>query len=360
MGQLQKIKDVIIYKDENYNTFPNIVQKADGEVFVAFRQAPDRSRLFKHPTHIDAGSKAAYVTSSDRGQTWSKRSEVLYDDYFFGVQDPCVNLLRDGTLFCSFFTWQVLLESDVPELRPFDRKIAGRGIGRPQGAYTIRSQDGGLTWDEPLPITNTGLFIRGNAVELDDGSILLPMYVFPEDNGAAMVAITRDRGQTWETLSTMASDPNYLFQEPNLFRTASGKIVAFIRTVKLDPNTPTEKKHPLVTCESTDDGRTWSPFVEHPVYSPSPFHILSLQSGNVLVTYGHRHEPYGIKALLLDGECTQISADQLITLRDDGLGMDIGYNSAVQLDNGDILVTYYYYDEPTGQRYIAGTWCREV
>ncbi len=47
-------------------------------------------------------------------------------------------------------------------------------------------------------------------------------------------------------------------------------------------------------------------------------------------------------------------------LRDDGLGFDIGYPTSAQLDNGDILVTYYYFNEDKGVRYIAGTLSREV
>jgi hypothetical protein len=121
---------------------------------------------------------------------------------------------------------------------------------------------------------------------------------------------------------------------------------------------PNEKKHPLYTSESYDNGRTWTNVREHAIYSPSPFHALQLQSGHVLLTYGHRYPSYGIRAYVLNGECTNIDEAEQIVLRADGLGRDIGYTSAVQLDNCDILVTYYYFDE-NGERYIAGTLCRE-
>ena len=41
MGQLKKIKDIIVYKDENYCSFPNAIVMDDGTIMVSFRQAPD-------------------------------------------------------------------------------------------------------------------------------------------------------------------------------------------------------------------------------------------------------------------------------------------------------------------------------
>lgn len=224
------------------------------------------------------------------------------------------------------------------------------------GVYTIRSVDGGKTWDEPLPM-NEGKqgAVRGNCVELEDGSLLLPYYV----KGKAFVAVTKDRGKTWETRSTLAAQTDCLFHEPNLYRTASGKLIAFIRTLKQGNDIPDDKRSPLVTCESYDNGQTWVNHKEHPIFSPSPFHILRLQSGNVLLTYGHRLKPYGIRALLLNAECTNLDKAESIILRDDSPGFDIGYTSSVQLVNGEILVTYYYYEEQQELRYIAGTICKE-
>src|SRR5690606_29259578 len=109
-----------------------------------------------------------------------------------------------------------------------------------------------------------------------------------------------------------------------------------------------------------DDGRTWSEPVKREAYSPSPFHALRLQSGRVLLTYGYRLKPYGLRARLLDPECNEIDGAEEIVLRDDGPGTDIGYSHAVQLEDGRILITYYYYDEAGGKRYIAGTWCEEA
>lgn len=360
MSRLTKIKDTIIFKDSGYSSFPNVIQLPNGKILVAFRHARDLTHVFGKTAHIDPASKAVYVSSGDQGDTWDPELTVIYDDFYLGIQDPCMNLLKDGTIFCTFFTWKVLLKSDT-EPKPLDVGIyEDRWIGRLGDVYSIRSLDGGKTWDEPIPIQGQGLGVRGNCVELEDGSILLPMYVTPDDVKKVLVSVTEDRGKTWETLSVVATSEDCYFREPNLYRTEAGKLVAFMRSEKLTDFTDKRDKYPLFTSESYDNGKTWVNLKEHRIYSPSPFHCLRLASGNVLITYGHRNEPYGIRALLLDAELSNLETAEEIVLRDDGLGFDIGYTSSVQLDNGDILVTYYYFDEDKGKRYIGGTFCREM
>ncbi|HEY0456531.1 MAG TPA: exo-alpha-sialidase, partial [Verrucomicrobiae bacterium] len=40
---IRKLKDVVIYEDPKfYCAFPSIVRRADGELLVAFRRAPER------------------------------------------------------------------------------------------------------------------------------------------------------------------------------------------------------------------------------------------------------------------------------------------------------------------------------
>ena len=51
-SQLKKVKDLIVYKDDQfYSTFPSIVKRPNGELLVAFRRAPDRRRLGETAIH---------------------------------------------------------------------------------------------------------------------------------------------------------------------------------------------------------------------------------------------------------------------------------------------------------------------
>lgn len=356
---LVKVKDMIIYKDAGYSSFPNIIKLPDGKLLTAFRYARDMTSMFGKTSHIDPFSKAVFVTSDDQGETWSKEWSLIYDDFYLGIQDPCINLLNDGTIFCTFFSWKVIPAIDT-EPQALDVPLyGGQWIGRLGDVFSIRSFDGGATWDKPIPIPGQGQGIRGNSVQMEDGSILQPMYVTPEDTHMSLVALTKDLGKNWETLSVIATSPDCYFREPTLYKTSSGKLVAFIRSEKLTGFTDQRDKYPLFTCESYDGGKTWDNLKEHRIYSPSPFHALQLQSGKTLLTYGHRNQPYGIRALLLDAECENVEPEDEVVLRDDAPGFDIGYTSSIQLDNGDILITYYYYDESESVRYIGATLCRE-
>lgn len=366
MTNLNKVKDMTIFKDHNYNTFPNVIKLHDGTIFTAFRQAPDWQK-FGMVTHIDPASKAVYITSKDDGNTWDENVNILYDDFIYGVQDPCVNLLKDGTIFTTFFMWKAFEKNDV-ELLDTDRIINDKWIGRQDRVYSIRSNDSGKTWDEPIAIEcldNIQVAVRGNIVELEDETILLPVYGAGgiDKQSEAILLKTKDRGITWEKVTTIASMEGYDLVEPNIFKTKSDKLVAFIRSHQIGGRSVYEsdnfKSSPLITCESYDNGETWSEPIKRNIYSPSPFHILQLSSGNVLVSYGYRYKPFGIRAFVLDSECTDFDNTKEYVLREDGLGTDIGYTSAVQLNNGDILITYYYYEDKDSLRYIAGTICRE-
>lgn len=357
MRTLKTVKHVVIYKDEQYNTFPSMVVNKDGQIMVGFRQAPDRRKIYGGIVHVDPSSKAVYVVSPD-GERWTSPARILYDDYFCGVQDPCLNVLRDGTLFATFFMWKVAEREEVQGQAEYDHEMFGRWAGKSLGAYSIRSSDGGKTWDRPISFGMGGVYIRGNCVELDDGSILAPLYGNEQGSNHVIVAVTRDRGATWKRQAVVPPAEGYHFNEPNLYRTESGRLVLFIRSLKKRTN-PDEKHlaSPLFTCESPDNGRTWSRPVMHDIYSPSPFHLLRLNSGHVLMTYGYRLKPYGIRALVLDPECREIRADRQIIVREDGPGLDIGYTTAVQLADDRVLIAYYYYDEEDGYRYIAGSIC---
>ena len=67
-----------------------------------------------------------------------------------------------------------------------------------------------------------------------------------------------------------------------------------------------------------------------------------------------RHQPFGIRARILNAECTDFASAEEFVLRDDGGSMDIGYTWSVQLDKNKVLVVYYF-NKNDGNRHIAGT-----
>ncbi|MCK5470476.1 MAG: exo-alpha-sialidase, partial [Cyclobacteriaceae bacterium] len=144
---VRKIKDIIIYKDSTfYSSFPSVVKRPDGEIFVAFRRAPDR-KIFgeKHTNHVDPNSYLMMVRSSD-GENWTKDPELIYAHPFGGSQDPCLLQLRDGTLLCMSYGWALVRPDGIPNLKKPYREAGGTIF---LGGYYVRSTDGGETWQGP-------------------------------------------------------------------------------------------------------------------------------------------------------------------------------------------------------------------
>jgi hypothetical protein len=82
---------------------------------------------------------------------------------------------------------------------------------------------------------------------------------------------------------------------------------------------------------------------------------VRLEDNRALLVYGYRHPPYGIRARLLNPECTDADRAPEFVLRDDGGGTDLGYPWAVALPGRRVLVVYYF-QKDNGTRHIAGTW----
>lgn len=353
---LKPVRHIIVYKDRQYNTFPSVIRNREGEYVAAFRQAPNRLDTYGMD-HIDPSSKGGLVTSGD-GIEWSGTASVLYDDFLYGVQDPCLNVLRDGRLFATLFMWKVVDQADAERLGGYTHTVFEKWAAKSAGSCTLRSTDGGKTWDKPLAVSLGDVYIRGNCVQLDDGALLVPFYSSEGGVTKVVVGRTEDLGVTWSVHAEIASEAGDGFFEPNLHRTPSGKLVLFIRCHRAKPELADGRMaYPLVTCESTDGGLTWSRPVRQPFYSPSPFHVLPLADGRALMSYGYRFRPFGVRAVLLDPECERLNEAEEVILRDDGHGSDIGYTSAVQLQDGRVLVMYYYSMPGERHRYIAGTIC---
>jgi len=231
------------------------------------------------------------------------------------------------------------------------------------GTFFISSPDGGRSWSERtyLPevpdsepviegrIPLRGGALRGRPVELEDGRILAATYSSPRDGWKSWAYLysSDDGGRSWRYERVIARDDGGKvdMHEPGLFLTRSGRIVCFIRTTNIGDR--------LVTAESVDGGKTWSGWRTREVVG-HPYDAVRLRDDRVFLIYGYRHEPYGIRARVLDPECSDVDSAEEIVIRDDGLSGDIGYPSATLLPDGRVLATYYFYGED-GVRYIAGS-----
>ena len=359
---MEKLHDVIIYTDDAYYAaFPSIVTRADGELLVAFRRAPERRCYFgSSVSHCDPNSYLVLVRSADGGATWSREPELIFAHPLGGSQDPCMVELDDGSLLVTSYAWMVVPAEGVSH--------AASEVALPQafgmtftclGGYLIRSTDNGRTWqgpivppegaDEarcfpniPMPPCN-----RGALVQARDGKCYwLVQRGLKENPGHTCLGllVSGDRGLTWADRGVLVRDECVIFNETSMIETAGGDLVAFIRTDQFND-------HGAVV-RSRDGGQTWEPWQDMGVVG-HPYHALRLRDDRVFLLYGYRHEPYGIRARILDPDCTGFDTPELV-LRDDGGNGDLGYPWACLTGDGRVLAVYYF-NLRDGTRHIVGT-----
>ncbi len=356
---LRKEADIVIYEDPQfYSAFPSIVRRPSGELIVAFRRAPDRRRLGESgTTHTDPNSYLVLVRSTDNAATWTTDPELIYAHPFGGSQDPCMIQLRDGSIVCASYGWALL----HPDAAAKVDSTLRHGDFVFMGGYLLHSEDGGHSWQGPTlappapgSVTNSVFgkpapaYNRGAMCEASDGTLYWAVAsqsrLEPRLTEVHLMA-SKDGGKTWEYRCPIAQDAKASFNETSLYETPSGDLVAFIRTADFDDHT--------VIARSTDGGRSFQAW-EDTGFQGHPHYALRLPDDRVLLVYGYRHEPYGIRARVLNAECTDASSADEIVLRDDGGNGDLGYPWATLMADGRILVVYYF-NKADGLRHIAGT-----
>jgi sialidase-1 len=357
---VKKIKDIVIYHDSlYYSAFPSVVKKKDGEYLLAFRRAPNR-KIFgeKGNNHVDPNSYLVGVTSKD-GENWSASPKLIYAHDFGGSQDPCLLRLKDGTLICASYGWAFLRNNPT-----MTDKVSMHGNDVAfLGGYLVRSTDNGASWTgpiyppaiqndtretpmgDPLPAYNRGAMYEGK-----NGTIYWSVAAATKNSeGKAKIGnhllISNDKGLTWTYASPVAVDDKVVFNEASVYETPKGDILSFLRTADFEDY--------ACIARSTDGGKTFSKW-QSMGFKGHPAQALRLPDNRVLLVYGYRHKPYGIRARILNAECTDYETAQEIVLRDDGGSTDIGYPWAVSLGKDRVLVTYYF-NQNGGDRFIGGT-----
>jgi hypothetical protein len=355
-----KVRDVVIYSDNRFHSaFPSVVRRSDGELWLAFRRAPNRLAFGEGQNyHVDPNSQLVMVRSRD-GLAWGAQPELIFADPFGGSQDPCMLQLKDGTVLCMTYGWSFLRPDGVKKLQPPVLENFPGSIFN--GGSYLRTTDG-RHWDGPFlppaippelhrsPLGNiVPAYNRGALVEGRDGRLFWVVAaadrVAPKSKSSTHLLVSDDKGQTWRYSAPVAVDDKISFNETSIYETPKGDLVAFLRTEDFNDQ--------ACIARSTDGGKSFSPW-KGMGFQGHPLHALRLPDNRVLLTYGYRHAPLGIRARILNAECTDFATAPEMVLRDDGGTTDLGYPWSVLLDDRHVLVAYYF-NRPGGIQHIAGT-----
>lgn len=312
LRELRDSKTVTLARDGGY--FPVLAALGDDTVVAVLRMGAG---------HVGLAGRLAIQRSTDAGATWSEPLTIA--DSEADDRNPALGVTRDGTLVCAYH-----LQRNYNEAGEYG------AFGRTADIMLTRSHDGGHTWEPPYRMDFELLRGRspyGKIVTLADGTLLLPLYGDEIDAtgegrpNCSYILRSRDGGLTW-------ADPTLIaraFNETGLALLPDGSLLAALRT-----NTPPVADHVWLS-RSSDEGFTWTQPRQVTAPSEHPADLLALPDGSVLMTYGRRHEPFGVRAVVLQGDrCT----DELI-VSDDALSGDCGYPSSVRLASGRLVTAYY-------------------
>ena len=214
------------------------------------------------------------------------------------------------------------------------------------GCYVQLSSDGGRTWDRSVKIP-TGPYIGGytprGVAQLQDGTVLMVIADHPL-NRTVYAVRSQDGGLTWSEPVALGTVDEGHISEPAAVQLPNGKIVTMIRS----------STYHLHQSESSDGGLTWTPIHRTPIFG-YPAHLLLLSDGRLLTTYGHRRLPFGIRACLSQDGGKSWDYDKEFLIRDGLPNRNLGYPVTIEYKSGQ-LFTIYYGEEPDGTTSIQGSY----
>ena len=311
-GQRIPAERVDVVRNGGY--FPVLIQLDNKELVAALRGGD---------MHVGVRGRLDWVRSTDGGKTWTARTLV---DSPMDDRNPAVGQLKDGSVLVSY----IVDKSYGPDGKRLKTLIR-------DGLYTVRSFDRGKTWQFPVksPITTElGASPYGKIIQLSDGTVLLNVYYERgpgHQHETSLVYRSKDGGQTWGDPTVIADNYN----ETGLLVLPGDRILAALRS---------HAGAFLATSFSNDKGRTWSEPRKITSNMEHPADVILLKDGRLLLVYGERNRPFGIRAML-SKNLGQDWDPRVVILAADAHSTDCGYPSSVETEPGRIVTMYYGVDQ---------------
>lgn len=331
---------LISHQPELYHGWATVAAGRDGALFLAYSGGRDY--------HVCPFGRVDFMVSRDGGATWSwprTIADSLTDD-----RDTGLVATKSGTLLASFYTSvayqqhldapeRLLAKTFGPALEPTLARWRAAEARATQaerkadiGYWLIRSTDRGLTWSARYRAPG---YNPHGPTPLADGRV----FYAAADGKRAAAWLSVDDGLTWTHLADL---PTYA-GELHAVEAADGTLLVHVRD-KLP--TPSGTQQRTLQTESRDGGRTWS--APRFVTAGYPPHLARLRDGTLLLTYGSRTPPLGIRAKLSRDHGRSWSDE--FTLTTDAPNWDLGYPSTAQLPDGTLLTVWY---EAPAHRHLA-------
>ena len=215
------------------------------------------------------------------------------------------------------------------------------------------SYDRGRNWEGPflLPLfEQPGIMARTDYIVLGRHDALLFLTAAKQNvqEGRPICVRTEDGGATWRLVGSIGPEPTGFAIMPSTVRVGEKSLVSAVRRRE-------GPRRWLEAFRSDDLGQTWqlwsTPAAD--LGEGNPPSLVRLADGRLVVVYGYRAAPFGVRARTSDDEGRTWSDE--IVLRDDSAGRDVGYPRTIVRPDGRLVSVYYITDRETDDRYIAAT-----
>jgi Neuraminidase (sialidase) len=284
------------------------------------------------------------VRSKDYGRTWDGANPVVnaYEHLAKGTENA--KALSDlGPV--NYFDKNVLLSNYGPD------------FGTPKARTLIRiSRDRGHTWSPGLPLAMEGLHSLSsiNSVLVrPDGTVFIWLFevgLGGFDRHPLIYALPPGGTEfRFMTFITPKEDPygaadgdysgtlrfgGHRWFYPRGTLLPNGRMLCTLRAQR-DPRGDMWTE----VFYSDDGGNTWA-FLSRVNDFGSPGVLVRLPDGRLVMVYGYRLMPSGIRAKVSEDEGKTWGAELIV--RDDGGSWDVGYPNAWVTDDGKVGVIYYF------------------
>lgn len=351
------IDETIIFEDKNsYTAFPSIIKLDNNKCLISFRTAP---KIKKHYSHLHSLSKSMFAIVNLKNLETEKVFEFAEEDDA-AKQDAQLFRIDKKTIMAYYFryTFHPMNEKDL--FRDYTFIEYANTIALLSGIGVCMSYDNGKSFSKPYTIKINkdneimkNFAVRGSICKLND-ELLLPIYAYKKNinknNCKYQCYIISSKDFIDWKLKSFLCETEFKkidgkkrkieYVEPSLLN-YKNTIIAFIRT-------HIDNEYGVTSISySNDKGKTFS----KPIFTDIngyPLNPIILNNGKLLLTYGYRLKPYGIRALVFDNiddifdieKINYKANNEEIIIDSDMKSTDCGYPWCIE--NDDIISCIYY------------------
>ena len=307
-------------------------------------------------TNSPGGRRGATVRSEDNGRTWKVASvdphrpnnDVMVPRVGIdGRPGPLSEVgpvdFTDPNVLVTNFNY-LYMQND-PLVKDFYEDLKSVLEAPERHSFFRISKDAGKTWSRsvPIPMDNLSyLAAYDSATVRADGRCLLflsgsaPGFQGQPGSSGPLVYCSTEDGTDFHFLSSIAPDRNGgpPFMYPRGVALPNGRLLCVLRR---DRDWSAAQWTEIYS--SDDGGGTWQ-FLSRATDFGAPSAPVLLSDGRLVLVYGRRMDPPGIRAVVSEDGGRSWSTELIV--RQDAGSWDIGYPRAWEVSPGRVGVVYYY------------------